>query len=176
MGELGLGWEILLTICDILNIGPPVYSDSAYQKHNQSVNLATRKVLEERLNIGAAGRLDIVMKELKMSAGFYTKTGSGRKNDKRVKQANARAQVKFKEARQKIQQAKLAEEARSNARKGVTYESAAFNVDCFSGSTKRKRMTGKVVVKRAKASCQEKNRASNTLITLKQQVPTEIKL
>ena len=28
----------LLTICDILNISPPVYSDSAYQKHNQSVN------------------------------------------------------------------------------------------------------------------------------------------
>jgi hypothetical protein len=56
MGELGLGWEALVTICDILNIGPLVYSDSAYQKHNQSVNLATRKVLEERLNIGAAGR------------------------------------------------------------------------------------------------------------------------
>ena len=35
---------------------------------------------------------------------------------------------------------------------------------------------GKAVVKRAKASCQEKNRASNTLITLKQQVPTKIKL
>jgi hypothetical protein len=49
------------------------------------------------------------MKELEMSAGFYTKTGSGRKNDKRVKQANARAQKKFKEARQKIQQAKLVE-------------------------------------------------------------------
>ncbi|CAB3985376.1 Hypothetical predicted protein [Paramuricea clavata] len=108
MGELGLGWEILLTICDILNTGPPVYSDSAYQKHNQSVNLATRKVLEERLNIGAAGRLDVI-KELNMSAGFYTKTGSGRKNDKRVKQANARAQMKFKEARQKFQEAKLAE-------------------------------------------------------------------
>jgi hypothetical protein len=58
------------------------------------------------LNIGAAGQLD-VMKELEISAGFYTKTGSGRKNDKRVKQANARAQKKFKEARQKIRQAKL---------------------------------------------------------------------
>ncbi|CAB4010608.1 Hypothetical predicted protein, partial [Paramuricea clavata] len=89
----------------------------------------TRKVLEERLNIGAAGRLDVI-KELNMPAGFYTKTGSGRKNDKRVKQANARAQMKFKEARQKIQQAKLSEEARSKARKGVTYEK-----DCFSGST-----------------------------------------
>ena len=100
-----------------MNIGLSVYSDCAYQKHNQSVNLATTKVLEARLNIGAAGRLD-VMKELDISVGFYTKTGSGRKNDKRVKQANARA----------------------------------------------------------KASCQEKNRASNTLITLKQQVPTKIKL
>ncbi|CAB3984390.1 Hypothetical predicted protein [Paramuricea clavata] len=155
MGELGLGWEILLTICDILNIGPPVYSDSAHQKHNQSVNIATRKVLEERLNIGAAGRLD-VMKELKMSAGFYTKTGSGRKNDKRVKQANARAQMKFKEARQKIQQAKLAEEARSKARKGVTYDSAAFNVDCFSGSTKRKRMTRKSSGKKGKSKLPRK--------------------
>ena len=58
------------------------------------------------MNIGAAGQLD-VMKELEISAGFYTKTGSGRKNDKRVKQANARAQKKFKEARQKIRQAKL---------------------------------------------------------------------
>ena len=49
MGELGLGREALATICDILNMPPPV-SDSAYQKHNRSVNLATRKVLEERLN------------------------------------------------------------------------------------------------------------------------------
>jgi hypothetical protein len=94
MGELGLGWEALVTICDILNVGPPVYSDSAYQKHNQSVNL-------ERLNIGAAGRLD-VMKDMEISAGFYIKTGSGRKDDKRVKQANTRTQKKFKEARQKI--------------------------------------------------------------------------
>ncbi|CAB3979912.1 Hypothetical predicted protein [Paramuricea clavata] len=49
MGELGLGREALATICKILNMPPPV-SDSAYQKHNRSVNLATRKVLEERLN------------------------------------------------------------------------------------------------------------------------------
>ena len=49
MGELGLGREALATICEILNMPPPV-SDSAYQKHNRSVNLATRKVLEERLN------------------------------------------------------------------------------------------------------------------------------
>ncbi|CAB4031997.1 Hypothetical predicted protein [Paramuricea clavata] len=49
MGELGLGREALATICEILNMPPPV-SDSAYQKHNRSVNLATQKVLEERLN------------------------------------------------------------------------------------------------------------------------------
>ena len=49
MDELGLGREALATICKILNMPPPV-SDSAYQKHNHSVNLATRKVLKERLN------------------------------------------------------------------------------------------------------------------------------
>ena len=49
MGELGLGREALATICEILNMPPPV-SDSAYQKHNRSVNLATRKVLDEKLN------------------------------------------------------------------------------------------------------------------------------
>lgn len=51
MGELGLGREALATICEILNIPPPV-SDSAYQKHNQSVNLATRKVFEKLNNAG----------------------------------------------------------------------------------------------------------------------------
>jgi hypothetical protein len=35
------------------------------------------------------------LKELEISPGFYTKTG--RNNDKRVKQANAAAQKKFKE-------------------------------------------------------------------------------
>jgi hypothetical protein len=50
------------------------------------------------------------LKELEISPGFYTKTG--RKNDKRVKQANAEAQKKFKKARQKIRQAKLVEEVR----------------------------------------------------------------
>lgn len=49
MGDLGLGREALATICEILNMQPPV-SDSAYQKHNQSVNLATRKVFNEKLN------------------------------------------------------------------------------------------------------------------------------
>jgi hypothetical protein len=33
---------------------------------------------------------------------------------------------------------------------GVTYESAAFNEDCFSGSTKRKRMTRKSSGKKGK--------------------------
>ena len=55
MGELGLGREALATICEILNMPHPV-SDSAYQKHNQSVNLATRKVLYEKLN-GAGHRV-----------------------------------------------------------------------------------------------------------------------
>ena len=132
-----------------MNIGPPVYSDSAYQKHNESVNLAMRKVFEERLNTGAAGQLDI-MKELEISAVFYTKTGSGRKNDKRVKQANARAQNKFKGARQNIRHAKLAKEARLKAQEGVMYESAAFNEDCFSGSTKRKRKAGENSGKKGK--------------------------
>ena len=49
MSELGLGREALATICEILNMPSPV-SDSAYQKHNKSVNLATRKVLEEKLS------------------------------------------------------------------------------------------------------------------------------
>ncbi|CAB3984028.1 Hypothetical predicted protein [Paramuricea clavata] len=35
MGELGLGREALATICEILNMPPPV-SDSAYEKHNRS--------------------------------------------------------------------------------------------------------------------------------------------
>ena len=46
-GELGLGREALSTICEILNM-PPSVSDSAYQKHNRSVNLATKNVLEEK--------------------------------------------------------------------------------------------------------------------------------
>jgi hypothetical protein len=47
------------------------------------------------------------MKELEISAGYYTKAGSGRKNKKRVKQANARAQKRFKETRQKIRIKKI---------------------------------------------------------------------
>ena len=42
MGELGLGREALATICEILNMPPPV-TDRAYQQHNCSVNLATKK-------------------------------------------------------------------------------------------------------------------------------------
>jgi hypothetical protein len=49
LGHLGSGREALPTISEILNLPHPV-SESAYQKHNQSVNLATRKVWEERLN------------------------------------------------------------------------------------------------------------------------------
>ena len=96
------------------------------------------------------------MKEMEISAGFYTKTGSGRKNDKRVKQANARAQKKFKEAGQKIREAKLVQEARLRAREGVTYESAAFNEDCFSGSTKRERKTWKNSGKKCKSKLPRK--------------------
>ena len=65
-----------------------------------------------------------------------------RKNDKRVKQANARAQNKFKEARQMIRQAKLVEELK--ALDGVSYESTAFNEDCLNGSRKRKTGTTKI--------------------------------
>lgn len=82
------------------------------------------------------------MKELEISDDYYTKAGSGRKNKKRVKQANRRAAKKFKEARQKIQQAKLAEDERLKATEGVTYESGAFNKDCLDGSRKRKRQKG----------------------------------
>ncbi|CAB3996136.1 Hypothetical predicted protein [Paramuricea clavata] len=101
-----------------------------------------------QFNIGAAGRHG-VMKELEISGGYYTKAGSGKKNKKRVKQANARAQKKFKEARQKIRQAKLVEEARLKALEGVTYQSAAFNEDNFNGSRKRK--TDKTTPKEGKS-------------------------
>jgi hypothetical protein len=103
-----------------------------------------------QFNIGAAGRHG-VMKELEISAGYYTKAGSGRKNKKRVKQANARAQKRFKETRQKIRQAKLVEEARLKSLEGVTYESAAFNEDNFNGSRKRKRKTDKTTPKEGKS-------------------------
>ena len=39
------------------------------------------------------------MKELEIPAAFYTKAGSGRKNEKRVKQANRRVQKKFRQAK-----------------------------------------------------------------------------
>ena len=54
-----------------------------------------------------------------------------------------RANKKFKEARQKIRQAKLVEEARLKSMEGVTYESAAFNEDCEHSLSKRKSKTGK---------------------------------
>lgn len=94
-----------------------------------------------QFNIGAAGRHDVV-KELGISGGCYMKAGSERKNKKRVTQANRRATKKFKEARQKIRQAKLAEEERLKAREGVTYQSGAFNEDSLGGSRKKKRKTG----------------------------------
>ena len=76
---------------------------------------------------------------------FYSK----RKNEKRVKQANRKAQKKFKAARQKIRLAKLVEEARLKALEGVTYESAGFNEDCLSSPSKRKRKIGKTNIKEA---------------------------
>lgn len=51
MGEVGLGREALATICEILKMPSPV-SDSAYQKHNKSRNLATNDVLEDKLSEG----------------------------------------------------------------------------------------------------------------------------
>ena len=44
-----------------------------------------------QFNIGVTGRHG-VMKELEIPAAFYTKVGSGRKNEKGVKQANRRVQ------------------------------------------------------------------------------------
>ena len=79
----------------------------------KSVETAAASAIMQ-FNIGAAGRHG-VMKELEISGGYYTKAGSGRNNKKRVKQANARAQKRFKETRQKIRQAKLVEEARLKA-------------------------------------------------------------
>jgi hypothetical protein len=43
----------------------------------------------------------------------------------------------------------LVQEATLKAREGVTYESAAFNEDCFSGSTKREMKTWKKGQKQA---------------------------
>ena len=81
------------------------------------------------------------MKEFEIPAAFYTKAGSGRKNEKRLMQANRRVQKKFKAARQKIRLAKLVEEARLKALEGVTYESAGLNEDCLSSPSKRNRET-----------------------------------
>ena len=94
-----------------------------------------------QFNVGATSRHGI-MKAMEISGGFHTKKGSGRKNAKRIKQANARVQQKFKDARQKIRQAKLVEEARLKTQEGVTYESAAFNEESLGGPTKRKRKAG----------------------------------
>ena len=88
----------------------------------KSVETAAASAIMQ-FNIGATGRHG-VMGGLEIPAAFYTKAGSGRKNEKRVKQANRRVQKKFKAARQKIRQAKLVEEARLKALEGVTYESA----------------------------------------------------
>ena len=115
----------------------------------KSVETAAASAIMQ-FNIGATGRHG-VMKELEISGGYYTKSGSGRKNKKRVKQANARAQKRFKETRQKIRQAKLVEEARLKSLEGVTYESAAFNEDNFNGSRKRKRKTDKTTPKEGKS-------------------------
>lgn len=115
----------------------------------KSVETAAASAIMQ-FNIGADGRHG-VMKELEISGGYYTKAGRGRKNKKRVKQANARAQKRFKETRQKIRQAKLVEEARLKALEGVTYESAAFNEDNFNGSRKRKRKTDKTTPKEGKS-------------------------
>ena len=60
-----------------------------------------------QFNNGASGR-HAVMTELGISHGYHTKDGSGRNDKRRVKQADRRAAEKFKEARQKIRQAKLA--------------------------------------------------------------------
>ena len=96
------------------------------------------------------------MEELEISGAMYTKAGSGRKNQKRVTQANSRAQKKFKEARQKIRQAKLVEEARLKALEGVTYESAAFNEESLSESGKRKRKAGKNISTKGKSKLPRK--------------------
>ena len=108
-----------------------------------------------QFNVGATARHD-VMREMEIPAGCFTEAGSERKNNKRVKQANTRAQKRFKEARQKIRQAKLVEEARLKAREGITYESAAFNEDNIQGSRKRKRQTGKDTGKKGKSKLTRK--------------------
>ena len=120
----------------------------------KSVETAAASAIMQ-FNIGATGRHG-VMKELEIPAAFYTKAGSGRKNEKRVKQANRRVQKKFKAGRQKIRQAKLVEEARLKALEGVTYESAAFNEDCLSSSSKRKRKIGKTNIKEANSKVPRK--------------------
>ena len=120
----------------------------------KSVETAAASAIMQ-FNIGATGRHG-VMKELEIPAAFYTKAGSGRKNEKRVKQANRRVQKKFKAARQRIRQAKLVEEARLKALEGVTYESAAFNEDRLNSSSKRKRKIGKTNIKEANSKVPRK--------------------
>jgi hypothetical protein len=120
----------------------------------KSVETAAASAIMQ-FNIGAEGRHE-VMKELEISAALYTKAGSERKNKRRVKQANLRAQKSFKEARQKIRQAKLVEEARLKTLEGTTYESAAFNEDCLEGPSKRKRKIGKRNTKEGKSKVQRK--------------------
>ena len=107
-----------------------------------------------QFNVGVTARHD-VMREMEIPAGCFTEAGSERKNNKRVKQANTRTRKRFKEARQKIRQAKLVE-ARLKAREGITYESAAFNEDNIQGSRKRKRQSGKETGKMGKSKLTRK--------------------
>ena len=81
--------------------------------------------------------------------------GSGRKDKKRMKQANRRTAEKFKEARKKIRQANLAEEERWKARERLTYASGPFKKDCLAGSRKQK--WPKIRLTQANPSMQGKN-------------------
>lgn len=69
----------------------------------KSVETAAASAITQ-FNIGAAGRHGVMVIRVRDPCCFLYKSWSRRKNKKRVKQANIRAQKKFKEARQKIRQ------------------------------------------------------------------------
>ena len=79
-----------------------------------------------QFNMGASGR-HCIIEGLGITHGKYFKSGSERKDRRRIQTADARAQKKFQVARQRIGEAKLQEEERLKRLEGITYQAGGFN-------------------------------------------------
>ncbi len=95
-----------------------------------------------RFNVGAGARED-VMKTVKIHKTTAVQAGSKKKDITRVKSAIRKSTETQKRARQKVREAKHAEEERLKQKEGTTYSAGAYDDDVMVASARPKRQKRK---------------------------------